>query len=262
MIPNNSIRGVPRLRILAFAILCTLLFAACAKKPVVRPTEVEPYAGPVNIDVLKQQIGFRNLSSVKALAEVRLFRKGDSEGSFHGVFGYRAPQSMRISLFGPFGLTVMDFLVSEHELQLHLPPKNMVYEWESPELPLLTLLNERFNYTLQEDGRDYVLHAAPADSRDEGITTRYLFDRTYLRNTAAVFYRNGLEFARADFDAFNGKVPEKILISFQNRTRIEIYLTETEFDTTIPDEYFRPVDLDGKKVRSIQDLLRRLDPNR
>jgi len=243
-------------------ILCPLLFAACAKKPVVRPAEVEPYTGPVTVDVLKQQIGFRDLSSIKALAEVRVFRKGESEGSFNGVFGYRAPQSMRISLFGPFGLTVMDFLISDHELQLHLPPKNLVYEWESPELPLLTLLNERFIYSLQENDQDYILNAGPADGDDEELTTRYLFDRFYLRNTAAIFYRNGLEFARADFDAFNGKVPEKISISFRNRTRIEIHLSETEFDTGIPDEYFRPIDRNGKKVRPFQDFLKRFDPNR
>lgn len=239
------------------------LFPACAQKPVVRPAEIEPYAGPVTVEILKQQIALRNVASVKALTEVRVFRKGEPEGSFSGVFGYRSPESMRISLFGPFGLTVMDFLVADRMLQMYLAPKNTLYEWESADVPLLTMLDNRFTYVLQDDDTAYVLLARSSEAVDDaGITTKYLFDKTYLRNTAAVFYRDGLEFARADFGTFNGKFPEQISLSFRNRSRIEISLSETEFDTEIPDEYFVRIDRNGKKIRPFQDFLKRLDPNR
>lgn len=249
-------------KISLFVIICLCTAVSCAKREVVERPPFEPYAGPVTVETLKQAIAFRNISSVKALADVRVFRKGEHEGSFSGIFGYRAPQSLRMSLFGPFGLTVMDFLVSDRLLQMYLPPKNILYEWESDYIPLFAFLDGRFTYILRENDTDYELQARPLDGADEEIAARFIFDKTYLKNTAAVFYKNGLEFARADFVEFNGNIPGRTVISFRNRTRLELTLSEAELGTEIPDEYFRPVDNDGKKVRPFQDVLKRLDPNR
>jgi len=251
-----------------FSLICLfallLLAAGCAPgKEIVRQPAVEPYTGPVTIEILKQSVGFRDIKTIKALTDVRVFNKGEPAGSFSGVFGYKAPDSLKTAFFGPLGLTVMEMLVTPKVLQVFLPSKNIIYEMLSPGLSLSSFMHDsRFRYVMQAEGDFYALSAYnAADSSDDPAMT-YLFDKTYLLNRRIIVYRSAEQAVTLSFENFNGIVPELIRLSFSNGTAMEVTFREPEFDTEIPDGFFSRIEHADNDVLPFQELLRRFAPSR
>ncbi len=242
--------------------LLSFLLFSCAKKEEIKRAEVEPYTGQVTVEALKQSIGLRYAKSLKALLDVTVYKNGEQEGSFNGVLGYKSPGLLRTSFFGPFGLTVMDMLVSKDLLQMYVPPKNTLYESESPDISFSSLFDNKFRYVMEEEGDMFVLAAYRQNNGNPGPAARCFFDRTYLLNRSIVIYKDGLDFAKIDFGDFNGRIPERIDIYFRNGVAMDFSLKETELDTDIPDDYFKVIDHEDKKVRPFQDILKRFDPSR
>ena len=235
-------------------IVFSLALFSCAKKEVLRGPEVRPYEGPVNVEILKQSVGFGNVRTVKALAEVTISKNGETQGSFNGVFAYKAPGQMRVNLFGPFGLTVTEILMSGGLLQFSVPPKHALYELESPEVNFSGLINGRFRYDMSEEGDWYVLLAYKSVELNSGVVAKYFFDMTFLLNRTVLFYKEGSELIKADFSDFNGRVPERTKLTFLNGMVIDIALQEPEFDTDIPEEYFRAIDHGDKQIKSFEEV--------
>ena len=241
--------------LLVMTVLCLSLFS-CAPKEVLRHAEPEPYEGMVTVEVLKQSVGFGNVGSIKALANVTVYKKGKNEGNVNGVFGYKTPSKMRINLFGPFGLTVTEILISGDLLQVSVPQKNVLYEWNAPEVSFSGLIKGSFRYEMGEEGDMHVLFAYSTEGQNNDIAAIYYFDRTYLLNRAISFYKDGAEVLKAEFDDFNGRVPERIKIMLSKGLVMDIALQEAEFDSDIPEDYFKTIEHGDKKIKSFQDLLK------
>ena len=248
--------------ILFGACLVVLLGSSCAKREVVRQPELEPYTGPVTVEVLKKSIGFRDIKTIKALTAAEIYKNGEPVGSFSGVFGYQAPDSLRTSFFGPFGLTVMEVLITRELLQVSLPSKNILYQMQSPGISFSSLANGRVRYEMQEEDDLYALYAYNGTDRTAGLVIKHLFDRTYLLNRRIIVYQDGREAVMIGFDRFNGKVPEKMKVSFNNGMDMEMELREAEYDTDIPEAYFNEIEQQDKKILPLQELLRRFEPLR
>ena len=244
------------------ACLVIFLGTSCAPKELVRQSEVEPYTGEVTVEILKNSIGFRDTKTIKALTDVKIVRNGEPAGSFSGVFGYQAPGSLKTSLFGPFGITLMEFLIAEDIFQVYLPSKNVLYEMRSTEISFSSLINGKFRYTMHEEGDFYVLLAYDPAEIAAAPLMKYFFDSTYLLNRRIIVYKEGEEVITIDFDSFNRKVPEKTILTFGNNTEMSVTLREPEYDTDIPPGYFRKIEHTDKMVMPFQDLLKRFDPSR
>lgn len=262
VLPYAGARLSDILSVILVIVVLLLLTGCGVKKELVRQPQLEPYTGPVTVEVLKKSIGFRDTKTIKALTDVRVFKNNEPAGSFSGVFGYQAPDSLKSSFFGPFGITMMEFLIAKDMLQVYVPPKNMLYEMRSPGVSLSSLTNGRFHYIMQEEGDSYVLLAYDSAEIASAPAMKYLFDKIYLLNRSIIVYKKGEKIVTIDFDGFNGKVPEKTKLSFGNSTEIHITLQEPENDTDIPSEYFSEIEHADKKVLPLQDLLKRFDPNR
>jgi hypothetical protein len=256
------LRGLASVFVIGMFAAMPLAPGCAPRKGVVRQSEAEPYTGPVTVEVLKRSIGFGDVKTIKALADVKVFRNGEPAGSFNGVLGYKAPDALKTSFFGPFGLTVMEMLVLREILQVYIPPRNTLYEMLSPGLSLSSLHDERFRFMMQEEGDFHALYAYPAAGTTEGPVMKYLFDRTYLLNRKIIIYRSAEEAATITFGSFNGKVPEQARLSFGNGTDMEITLQESEYDTEIPDDYFREIEHGDNRVLPFQELLKRFAPSR
>ena len=247
---------------LLVVIIFSVALFSCAKKETLRHAAIGPYEGPVTIEILKKSIGFGTVGSVKAFVDVTISRQGKTEESLNGVLGYKAPGKLRINLFGPFGLTVTEILISGELLQLFVPSKNVLYEWNSPEVTLTGLRNGRFRYEMMAEGEMFVLLAYNTDEQKPEVTARYYFDRTYLLNRANCFYKDGSEVLRAEFYDFNGRVPERTRLSFSNSLLMDIALQEPEFDSDIPEEYFRTIEHGDRQIRSFQEIFKHFAPAR
>ncbi len=258
--------GLWRLSFFSAICLFALLWvvAGCApKKEIVRQPALEPYAGPVTIEILKQSVGFRNIQTIKALTDVRVFKQGEPAGSFSGVFGYKTPDSLKTVFFGPLGLTVMEMLLTPEVLQVFVPSRNIIYEMLSPALSFSSLLHDsRFRYEMQMEGDFYALSAYSAADAADGPAVTYLFDRTYLLNRRIIIYRSAEKALTLSFENFNGVVPELTRLSFSNGTAMEMTFREPEFDTEIPDGFFRKIEHGDNDVLPFQELLKRFAPRR
>jgi hypothetical protein len=241
--------------LLVVAVLCFSLFS-CAPKEVIRRAEPAPYEGMVTVEALQQSVGFGNVSSIKALAEVTVYKHGTNAGSMNGVVGYKAPRNMRIDLFGPFGLTVTELLISEDLLQVSFPQKNILYEWNAPEVSFTGLMKGSFRYEKAEEGDMHVLFAYLAEGHNSEVAAKYYFDRTYLLNRAISLYKDGSEVIKAEFDDFNGRVPERIKIMLSSGIAVNIALRESEFDSDIPDEYFKTIEHGDKQIKPFEEFLK------
>jgi len=241
--------------LLVMAVLCLSLFS-CAPKEVIRRAEPAPYEGMVTVEALQQSVGFGNVSTIKALTEVTVYKHGTNAGSMNGVVGYKAPRNMRIDLFGPFGLTVTELLISEDLLQVSLPQKNILYEWNDPEVSFTGLMKGSFRYEKAEEGDMHVLYAYLAEGHNSEVAAKYYFDRTYLLNRAISLYKDGSEVIKAEFDDFNGRVPERIKIMLSSGIAVNIALRESEFDSDIPDEYFKTIEHGDKQIKPFEKLLK------
>jgi len=249
--------------LLVIVVIASLLtLTSCGSRELVRQPELEPYTGPVTVEVLRKSIGFRDTKTVKALTDVRIIRNNEPAGSFSGVFGYQAPNSLKTSLFGPFGITMMEFLIAKDMIQVYLPSRNILYEMISPEISFSSLMNGKFRYTMQEDGDFYVLLAFDSPEVAAAPVMKYFFDSTYLLNRRIIVYKEGEEVITIDFDGFNVRMPEKTRLSFGNSTEMHITLQEQEYNTDIPPGYFKNIEHNDKKVLPFQDLLKRFDPER
>lgn len=241
---------------LLVVIVIMALGSSCARKEHIRQTGFEPYTGPVTAEVLKNSIGFRNTKTIKALTDVWIFKNGEPAGSFSGVFGYQSPDFLKTGLFGPFGITIMEFLIAKDRLQIYLPPKNILYEMRSSGISLASLLNGKLRYIMQEDKNSYILLAYDSAELEAAPVLKYVFDRSYLLNRRIIVYKQGEEVLTIDFDDFNGKVPEKTKLLFGKGTEVHITLQEPEYDEDIPSGYFSAFEPSDKKVLPFQELLR------
>lgn len=241
-------------------LILSLALFSCAKKEALRRTEIGPYQGPVTVEALKQSIGFGNVRSLKALAEVSITKQGEYEGGMNGIFAYKAPGKMRITLFGPFGLTLSEIVISGELLQLSVPSKNILYEWDSPEVSFSGLMNSRFRYEMGVEADGYVLLAYKSDELNSDVAAKYFFDRTYLLNREIFFYKDGSEVMKAEFNDYNGRVPERTRLTLANGLVLDIDLKEPVFDSDIPDEYFRAIEHGDKRIKSFQEIFKHYAP--
>lgn len=247
--------------LVVLTMLC-LTLVSCARKEAVRRTEPVPYDGAVTVDILKGSVGFGDVRTVKALAEVTILKKGKREGSLNGVFGFKAPGRIRLNLMGPFGLTVAEILISDNLLQFFLPAKNLLYEWNSPEVTFAGTMNTGFHYVMAKEHDHYLLRAFRSDGEASAIVVTYVFDRTYLLNRVISFSKDGTELIRAEFDDYNGRVPERTKLMLSDGLWLEIALQETEFDSDIADTYFAPIEGQDKEIRPFHEILQRFEPDR
>jgi outer membrane lipoprotein-sorting protein len=242
---------------LILTVLCAGMFS-CAKREVLRG-ELHPYEGPVNLDVLKQSAGLGNVESIKAFADVTVLRQNEKQSSLNGVFAYKAPGKMRINLFGPFGLTATEILISEGLIQLSIPSQNLLYEGNVPGVHFTGAMNGNFVYEMKEEADGYIL-LGRSRQQETPVSAVYYFDRSYLLNRTMNIYRNGSDILKTVFSDFNGRTPERMRLAFANGLSLDIRLKEPELDSEIPDAYFSSIESAGKKVRSFQEIFRILLP--
>lgn len=251
---NKPFKKLPSPLFAAFLLVLCLALFACAENKALTRAEILPYQGTVNVDILKQSIGFGNVSSLKAHSEVSITKQGEYEGAMNGVFAYKAPGKARLSLFGPFGLTMAEIVMSNELLQFSVPSKNLLYEWASPEISFAGLLDSRFRYELGVEADRYVLVALTSGGSQPEVAAKYCFDRTYLLNRAMYFYKDGREIIKAELSDFNGRVPERIRLILANGLELSITLQEPEFGADIPEEYFRALSHGDRKIKSFQEI--------
>jgi hypothetical protein len=121
-------------------------------------------------------------------------------------------------------------------------------------------MSSRFRYEMGAEADGYVLLAYKPDGLNSDVAAKYFFDRIYLLNRAICVYKDGSEVVRAEFNDYNGRVPQQMRFSLSNGLVLDIALQEPEFGADIPDKYFRGLEHGDKKIKSFQEIFKHYDP--
>lgn len=255
---------------LALTFLCIIL-ASCANKHTVEPAEpvVVPQAETAAeaepfVDYLKNRIGLHGIKTLKSEVMVEVYKGGEREGVFKGVLAYSAPESLRLRMLSQMGITVMDMLIKEGKMQVHVPPKNILYEGDA--LPLGAPKDAMYGLeTVDEE--HYTLYAFKQGGM-EGmggeitLTGKYTFSGLDLKNDSILIFREARRHAGIMLEDYAGGVPMTITLVFSNGFGMKMKLSEPEVDKAIPEKYFKNVSPEGKEVKQLQTLLREREPNK
>jgi hypothetical protein len=228
-----------------FLLVITLSLTGCAKRqvaaPVVPSVEPEPYRGPVTVEVLKGSRAFEGITTLRSEVKARVFRHGEKEGTFKGIFAFRAPNNVRLKLLSPIGLTAMEMVITNGEMQMFVPHRDTLYEGPSPRLSMPA--DAVYGMEIEEDG--YILYAFRPYANVMELMGKYSFQADTLRNTGVTIYRDGRRYMGVMFGDFSGRVPGVVSLSFFNGYIMDLELQEPEADVDIPEKFFAPIEPTG-----------------
>ncbi|HDL21239.1 MAG TPA: hypothetical protein ENH30_08210, partial [Nitrospirae bacterium] len=106
----------------SIALISFVLFS-CAKKETVRPEAWSPATPSELID----RITYDNIDTLSGTASIRIFNDGEYAAYLTGAVNYKRPASLSMSVFGPFGITVMKILLAEGVFEIYIPNKDTLY---------------------------------------------------------------------------------------------------------------------------------------
>lgn len=233
--------------------ILVLFIISCVKAPAVKQTEIKKITAPVTVELLKNSIVFKNLTSVKSEVSVKILHGEDSKGEFKGVFVYKNPDKTNIRIFGPMGLNAMQMNIAGAFLQIYIPPKNLIYEGMLP-LSAGDLSGPEYKYSFEELKNKYILYVFKNSGSFIELLGKYHFEKDTLFNTSAFFYYNGKQAMEITYSDFVKEVPQIIKMLFPNGSAMELTMKDPYLNTNIPDDYFRPVDKTGREIKNILEF--------
>jgi outer membrane lipoprotein-sorting protein len=236
-----------------FLFLLLLAVSGCVKRQTVAPpVPLSPYKGPVNADVLKEHRVFQGIATLRAEVKTKVFKYDKKQGTFKGLFAYRAPNDVRLKLLSPMGLTAMEMIITSGKMQMYVPHRDTLYEGPAPRLAM----PPDAVYGMAEEEGAYVLYAFRPHSNVMEMIGKYSFQPDTLANTGVTIYRDGSSYLGVMLSEYSGKIPTVIRLSFFNGYVMELELQEPEVDVDLPDKYFEPiVPTDDMKVVPLQLML-------
>lgn len=258
-----------KISVIALAVLIQL---SCAPKRALKPAEFKAYEGPVTVEILKKSIIFNSLKPIKSEVNIEVLRDGKPAGSYEGILAYMPPNSVDIRLFGPLGFTAVDAVITNNILQVYIPLKETLYEGHI-ETPFLSNA-EGHVYSMEKTEDSYILYSFKTNNsesiKDKELIGRYVFSSSAPINTDISLYSNKKKFCDISFGEFMAAsqnenrllkhediIPVFIKISMSNSMTLNIRLIEPELPEEIHEDYFRLKDYEGKRVISLQELLKR-----
>ncbi len=227
------------LRLTLVAALCIALFACAAKPAAVRPeAELPAYTGEVTLDALRSNEFIHLYNSVRAEVKGTVTFPDGSRNGFDGVFFFKAPDSLRIRLYGPFGVTVADILNSRGEFELQDPVHRKLYTGGS-------LLEDAPNDIAPRimRGGDIIDLVSYARLEDGTVKPRsvYMFEARTLRNAGLSLYVEGHPFVQIGFDKFDGRMPGRVVLDIVRGPEMDFRLIDPELNVELPENAFKPV---------------------
>lgn len=212
--------------------------------------EVEPYEGPVTVDVLKERLVLGDIGTLRAEVRVRAKMGKKNLGNYKGALVFERPSSLRLRVYGAFGTPGMEVVHSMGTIQVYVPQDRVLYEGRSPAEP------EELTYTIRDNGKEYVLFVLGEDGDLVRLHATYIFDRSTLLNKEINFFREGERFLRMRFARYSGGVPLLSQMDLFNGYSARIELLEPETGVELAPGLFELVPHDGVRVLPLERMLK------
>ncbi len=243
------------IRTASFFVILLIVFSCVPQKTVKVPSE------EVTPSLLMQEISFDNINSLTGSAGIRIFNEEEYSAYLTGVMNYRKPNSFSVSVFGPFGVTVMKMLIADGFLEIYVPKKDTLYITRL-NIPFILPDSEMlkgYNADVRETDDDFILDLYSFVDEDRILSSSYYFDNETLGNHRIDKYNSDkLIFTLIIDETTQDNIPSEFSV-IAGKSRFEITAKDLTANTDIPEKAFSH--MKAPHVRPIQDFLRTLAPN-
>ena len=210
---------------------------------------------------LIERITFDRVDTLSGRAGIRIYRGDEYVAYLTGALNYRRPDSLALSVFGPFGMTVMKMLITAEGLEIYVPSRDTLYV-RPMHIPFLLPDSGTISSSMtvmKETDDDYILEIYRSGGETDPPAARYFFDKRTLRNRRMEKF-NGDSFLFAiDIDELNEmNIPTVFTIS-AGESRYEISASGLSVNEGVPERAFEH--MTAGTVLPLQDFLRTLAPN-
>ncbi|NOY64827.1 MAG: hypothetical protein GXO97_05440 [Nitrospirae bacterium] len=201
------------------------------KKEIKRPSIVTP-------ELLLQRATLKGISSLKASLQVKVYNDGDYLGVYPGSLIYKQPDLLKLSLYAPFGITVMEFLYKKGEIQIYIPAKDTLYRGDvsfrrllPDEKKLLSLPHQ-----LKNTKSGYLLSFY---NTDEKIYPKaiYIFSENTIQWKGLELYRGDKKVLKIGINELQENLPTDFEV-VTGRFRVRLFLKDIVINPELKDSLF------------------------
>jgi outer membrane lipoprotein-sorting protein len=206
---------------------------------------------PVNVDTLRAHSIFNTISTLRSEVKATVIKNGNKVGTFKGAFVFRAPDSLRLQLYDPFGGTVADLVRVVGMMNIYVPKHNTIYTGWAPQFSV----PKEAIYSAEVGGPRHILYVFKPGGTELELVAKYSYDPETLSNTSITAFHNSRRSMSMYFGPLLNKAPEHMKFTFDGGLLIEMTLQEPEVNMELKDSLFHPFDKEGKKVRPLSELI-------
>ena len=123
-------------RIIVLAIFLLGLLNGCAEKKIVRKEATIP---PERV-MIKMEAKRRRVKTFSGKGSI-FIRTKRSENKFNFVLKFKKPDSLYVAGYGPFGITIAEFVLTDNSFEYYDDVNNKVYRGEEPEKIIKKIFN-------------------------------------------------------------------------------------------------------------------------
>ncbi len=162
-------------RRLLIGFILLLLVSGCAEKKIVQRRATIP-AERVMIKVEAKR---RRVNTFKGSGTIKI-RTKTSENKFNFVLKFKKPDSLYVAGYGPFGITLSEFILTDNSFEYYDDVNNIVYRGGSPG----RIIKKIFNFNLsQNEFRNLLLGFADFNLDLRHSPKKYFYDDKYFHLT-------------------------------------------------------------------------------
>jgi hypothetical protein len=240
----------------ASLIIVSLALLSCAPKKTVK---VPPYE--VTTSLLIEKISIDNVDTLMGASSIRIYKEEEYVAYLTGAMNYRKPDSFSITVFGPFGVTVMKMLIADETIEIYIPKKDTLYK-TSLTIPFLLPDSEilgKYESSLDETKEDFIVTLFSPTEDNYIVSSRYYFDKETLNNYKVEKYNSERPVFTLLIDqADQNNLPIEFSVIAGN-SRFEIKANNLTINQDLPERAF--AHMRASNVLPIHDFLRALAPS-
>ncbi|MFC1769972.1 hypothetical protein ACFLZI_02815 [Nitrospirota bacterium] len=205
---------------------------------------------PLTLEALLDSRLFQKIKTLRSEVKATVKKDGKKIGTYKGALAFRAPDSMRLQLFNPFGATSADIVRVVGMINVYVPGQRTVYTGWAPQfaLPLDAM------YSMELGNESHILYIFSPRGQELKLVAKYTYDPETLRNTSISAYHKNQYSMSMHFGRWEGDSPRQIIFHYRDLL-IDMELIQPEENVELSRSLFHPFEKEGRNVRPLQDLI-------
>ncbi len=216
---------------LIIILICSAALSCVPRKEIKRPSIITP-------ELLLQRATLKGIFSLKASLQVKVYNDDDYLGVYPGSLIYKHPDLLKLSLYAPFGITVMECLFKKGELMVFIPARDTIYKGMVPFKKLLSEERELLSlpHQLNKTDSEYILSFHDT-SKELNPKVIYRFSENLIDWKGIELYKAGEMVLKISIHELRGNLPTDFEI-VTGSFRLQLFLKDIHINPELKDSLF------------------------